>query len=126
MATAGVIVVLAYVPDIEIKSFSPLGFDFNEGGELSVWGILAVVLVYYALRSCYEYWLDYTAWKAEYRHIFTGYKAELPSKKPSYDHVIRLRWKFWILDVAPPLLMFGAAIFAAGQRIVPLVWPPLL
>ena len=39
MVAAGVILVLAYVPGIEIQKFSPLGFDFSEGGELSVWGL---------------------------------------------------------------------------------------
>ena len=62
MAAASVILILAWVPHIEIKSFKPLGFDFREGGELSVWGILAVVLVYYAIRSIYEYSADYSGW----------------------------------------------------------------
>ncbi len=56
MAAASVILVLAYVPYIDVKSFSPLGFDFREGGELSVWAILAGVLVYYGIRFSYECW----------------------------------------------------------------------
>ncbi len=123
MAAAGVILVLAYVPYIEIKSFKPLGFDFSEGGELSVWGILASVLVYYAIRSGYEYWADYAGWIDTYR----GHLG-VPPSAGKYDdvnirHVRRLNRKFWVLDVAPPTLMFLAALVAAFQQISPLVRP---
>ncbi len=123
MAVAGVIVVLAWVPYIEIKSFSPLGFDFSEGGELSVWGILAVVLVYYAIRFGYECWADYTGWRDSYREWLTVTTSQ---NRPHASHVRRLRMKFWVLDVAPPALMFLLALLATYQQVAPLVWPPAL
>ncbi len=124
MAAASVILVLAYVPDIEIKSFSPLGFNFNEGGELSVWGILAGILVYYAIRSGYEYWTDYSGWKDTYRKSL---KIPPTATRPSEEfnrHARRLNRKFWVLDVAPPAVMFLAALVATVQQIAPLVYPP--
>ena len=81
MAVAGVIVVLAWVPYIEITSFKPLGFDIKEGGELSVWGILATILVYYAIRFGCECLVDYSGWIETYRkavnaaHTTDGYEA---------------------------------------------------
>ncbi len=126
MAAAGVILVLAYVPDIEIKSFSPLGFDFSEGGELSVWGLLAAVLIYYAIRFGYECCADYTGWRDTYRGALADPPEVLRSAYEFARHAKRLRMRFWLLDVAPPALMFLFALVAAVQQVVPLVWPPAL
>ena len=122
MAVAGVIMVLAWVPYIEITSFKPLGFDIKQGGELSVWGILAVVLVYYACRFGVDCWTDYSGWIDEYRGSLS-----VPPEKPRSEHVYnrharRLKRKFWFMDVAP--LMFLPAVFAAYQQAAPLVMPP--
>ncbi len=116
MAAAGVILVLAWVPDIEIKSFSPLGFDFKEGGVLSVWGLLAGVLVYYAIRFGVECRVDYTGWIDTYRKSLAG-AGTTTREIANYSHVRRLNRKFWVLDVAPPALMFLAAMFAAYQQV---------
>ena len=124
MAAASVILVLAYVPDIEIKNFSPLGFDFNEGGELSVWGLLAGVLVYYAIRSGCEYWTDYKGWKDTYRKSLTNPPTSPRSSQEFNLHARRLNRKFLFLDVAPPAVMFLLALVATVQQVVPLVSPP--
>ncbi|MCH8113735.1 MAG: hypothetical protein IH905_17585 [Proteobacteria bacterium] len=117
MAAASVILVLAYVPDIEIKSFSPLGFDFNEGGELSVWGLLAAVLVYYAIRFGADCWTDYNGWIDTYRE-YVAVRVGQPPRDHAYNlHARRLNRKFWGLDVTPPALMFLAAMFAAYQQV---------
>ncbi len=125
MAAAGVILVLAWVPDIEIKKFQPLEFNFNEGGELSVWGILAVVLVYYAIRFGVEFWTDYMGWIDTYRQSLTITLRNHSQDYAHARHTRRLYWKFLILDVVPPALMFLAALGAMFQMISPLVWPPL-
>ena len=122
MAAAGVILVLAWVPYIEIKSFKPLGFDFSKGGELSVWGLLAVVLVYYAIRFGVEC-VDYTGWIDTYRKTLAG-AGTTTREIANYSHVRRLNRKFWVLDVAPPALMFLVALVAAVKQVVPLVKPP--
>ena len=121
MVAASVILVLAWVPYIEITSFEPLGFDINEGGELSVWGILAVVLVYYAIRFGFDCRVDYAGWIDEYRKALS-----VPPEKPRSEHVFnrharRLKRKFWFMDVAPPALMFLAALVAAYQQVRALV-----
>ena len=126
MAAAGVILVLAYVPDIEIKSFSPLGFDFSEGGELSVWGILAVVLVYYAIRFSADCWTDYNGWRDEHRNAL-----KIPPDTPRSEHVFnrharRLNRRFGVFDVPPPAVMFLTALVATYQQVAPLVKPPAL
>ena len=130
MAVAGVIVVLAWVPYIELTSFKPLGFDIKKGGELSVWGILAVVLVYYAFRSAWEYYVDYRSWIDTYgaRGTIMDQEADPRDFEPIRDarrvKSRRLKFKFWVLDVAPPALMFLVALVAAFQQVAPLVWPP--
>ena len=124
MAAASVILVLAYVPDIEIKSFSPLGFDFNEGGELSVWGILASILVYYAIRFYADCCTDYTGWRDTYKGILKLSHDNEIRKKVHSCHVFRLNRRFWGLDVAPPAVMFLFALIAAAQQVAPLVKPP--
>ena len=124
MAAAGVILVLAYVPYIQIKNFAPLGFDFKEGGEMSVWSLLAAVLVYYATRFGVECRVDYSGWRDTYRGHFGTPPGE-PSQAELFNrHARRLNRKFWFLDVAPPGLMFLAALVAAYQQLAPLVWPP--
>ena len=121
MAAASVILVLAWVPYIEIKSFKPLGFDIKEGGELSVWGFLSTILVYYAIRFCADCWTDYNGW----RDTYLGYFRTPPEEKPSQSaHIRRLNRKFLWLDVAPPALMFLAALVATVQQVAPLVKPP--
>ena len=121
MVAAGIILVLAWFPYIEITSFKPLGFDIKKGGELSVWSILAIVLVYYALRFCADCWMDYTGWIDTYRgNVATEPGTDVGDNKHN-RHVRRLNRKFWILDVAPPALMFLAALFATYQQVDPLV-----
>ena len=119
MAVASVIVVLAWVPYIEITSFEPLGFDIKEGGQLSVWGILATVLVYYAVRFGYECFVDYTGWMDTYQGEFNVDHHDQADSR----HAIRLRRKFWGLDVLLPALMFLAALVATVQQVAPLVKP---
>ncbi len=116
MAVAGVIVVLAWVPYIEITSFEPLGFDINEGGELSVWGILAVVLFYYAIRFGVECRVDYTGWIDTYRKSLAG-GGSTTREFANNRHVRRLKRKFLWLDVAPPAAMFLAALIARFNRL---------
>lgn len=122
MAAASVILVLAYLPAIEIGKFKPLGFDFSEGGELSVWGILAVVLFYYAIRFGNDCWTDYNGWIDSH-----GGNLNVPSDKPRADyvynrHVRRLRSRFWGFDVAPPAFMFLVAFPTVWWRMYQL-WP---
>ena len=124
MAVAGVIVVLAWVPYIEIRSFKPLGFDIKEGGELSVWGILAGVLVYYAIRFSADCYIDYKGWIDTYGGQVSASPGGTARSKPFNQHVRRLRMKFWVWDVAPPALMFLAALGAVYQQVAPLVKPP--
>ncbi len=123
MAVAGVIVVLAWVPYIEITSFKPLGFDIKEGGELSVWGILASILVYYAIRFCADCWTDYNGWRDTYRGFFSPPPGKHSQAELFNSHARRLRMKFWVWDVAPPALMFLLALLATYQQVAPLVKP---
>ena len=121
MAAAGVILVLAYVPNIQIKNFAPLGFDFNKGGELSVWGLLAAVLVYYAIRFGADCWTDYSGWKDTYRKSLTIPPTAPRASHEFNRHARRLHRKFWVFDVAPPVLMCLPAMFAAYQQVRALV-----
>ena len=118
MAAAGVILVLAWVPNIEIRNFEPLGFKIKEDGELSIWGLLAGVLVYYAVRFGYECFVDYIGWMETQQAEFHANPPDNPDRR----HAVRLRGKFWGVDVLLPALMFLAALVATVQQFAPLVF----
>lgn len=61
MTTAGIIVVVAWVPLWDLQSFEPLGFKIDTTAALLIWGVLSSVLVYFTKR------------------LILGVKAELPS-----------------------------------------------
>ena len=118
MAAAGVILVLAYVPGIEIRKFSLMGFGFDEGSESSVWVLLAIVLVYSAFRFGADCWTDYIGWRDTYAKLL----KPIPHGQDVADllfrrHARRLNKKFWVFDVTLPALMFLAAAVAAYQQI---------
>ena len=69
MASAGVILVLAWVPGIEITKFHPMDYTFTEGSELSVWSLLAGVMIYYSLRFAKDCHTDYPPWRDEFIKI---------------------------------------------------------
>ena len=117
MAAAGVILVLAWVPGIEITDFEPLGFDISDGQELSIWFILAGLLVYYATRFGFDCWVDYSGWIDTYKKAANAH----PTSDVFNRHARRLKAKYWFLDVAPPAIMLLAALGATFQRVVPLV-----
>ena len=125
MAAASVILVLAWVPYIEITSFEPLGFDIKEGGQLSVWGILAIVLIYYSVRFGVECWTDYNGWIDTYQKNIADVSGKDRRGNVDSRQAKRLLKKFWILDVLPPALMLLAALVATYQQVDPLIWPPL-
>ena len=58
MATSGVIVVLAWVPEIDVEKFKPFGFEISSGGALSIWGVLCAVLVYYFASFIFDSCID--------------------------------------------------------------------
>ncbi len=62
-AAAGVILVLAWVPGIEVSEFEPFGFVIGDvpGGELSIWCLLTGIFVYYFIRFSVSLRIDYLA-----------------------------------------------------------------
>jgi hypothetical protein len=61
MTTAGIILVVAWVPMWDLQSFAPLGFKIEATGALVIWGVMISILVYFA------------------RCLILGVQAELPS-----------------------------------------------
>ena len=118
LAVGCVILVLAWVPHIEIDKFLPLGFDIASGGELSVWGLLGTVLVYYGFRFFVDCRIDVLAWYETYGETRPIRNPDLPGRR----HKQRLRKRFWFLDVAPPVLIFVSALLAVITQMWDL-WP---
>jgi hypothetical protein len=121
MAVAGVILVLTYVRGVDINKFSPLGFSIGEGHELSAWGLLVFVLVYYGGRFGTDCWTDYNGWRDTYKQDFTDRPNDADVTQKFRRHIRRLNRKFWFLDAAPPAVMFFAAIIAAYGKIA-ILW----
>ncbi len=117
MAVSGVMIVLAWVPGVALRNFGPISFDFAKGGEIAIWGILWVVLVYYAARFGADCWTDYRGWRDTYRGSLNVASGEIPPERVFNRHARRLDRKFWFWDVAIPALMFLAALIAAGQQV---------
>lgn len=132
MATSGVIVVLAWVPEIDVERFQPFGFDVSVGGALSIWGVLCAVLVYYFASFIFDSCIDIPAWRREREVDLTQLQRAFAAKRDavSGDHASVIhnqrglrysRWRMWF-DIGAPTAMFIAAMTAAIARIAEL-WP---
>tara|TARA_B100000315_G_scaffold236682_1_gene252731 strand:- start:3169 stop:3510 length:342 start_codon:yes stop_codon:yes gene_type:complete len=113
MIAAGVIIVLACVPGVEIEKFQPLGFEFNTDSKLSAWGLLLAVLSYNAARFGADCWIDYNIWSRD--HL-----TQNPSHSINRDIKMTQKY-FWIWDFAPPLVMAIIGLFGAIKEIVKLI-----
>ena len=127
MATSGVIVVLAWVPEIDVEKFKPFGFEISSGGALSIWGVLCAVLVYYFASFIFDSCIDIPVWRDEQkanlvllRRVKEGlsHNPDELSAVKSTQHTL---WRLWV-DLGAPTGLFIAAMTAAILRIVDL-WP---
>ena len=132
MAVSGVILALSWIPGIEVSKFSPFGLSLPEGGEIYIWSTLGIVLIYYALQFCVAGVLDFRAWYHTNSPIFDLRVPEiavqkeglLPHLAKARGHRVSVFFRFLILDVAFPAVMFLAALGATYEQVAPLVWPP--
>jgi len=142
MATSAVILVLAWVPGINIEQFKPLGFDFSaaRGSMFSVWCLLAGILVYYFVRFCVDLWVDFLEWNlsrkrmdAKWQRAQQGIRdaknlqgAVEPTDQMLTNTQLRTtsihRQQVIVLEVGLPGILFAAAVMTLWERIIPL-WP---
>ncbi|MCH9018987.1 MAG: hypothetical protein IIA73_01285 [Proteobacteria bacterium] len=136
-AAASVILVLAWVPGIEISEFEPFGFVIGDapGGELSIWCLLTGILVYYFIRFSVSLRIDYLANSRFIRGYFKDlqtYKNDLqrgierkdPSRIKNAKKNISGKtsdrvqvWQFYIFEAGMPVALFAFAAFAAYVEI---------
>ncbi len=124
LAVSAVILVLAYVPYIDVETFKPLGFDPAQGGAMSVWGILAGMLVYYGLQFVFGCRIEYLAWIRSYIPMNQFGKRGFKSGMPG-DHrekLVASHRRFWWLDLGLPGVCLLAALPTACWRTYQL-WP---
>lgn len=134
VAVSGVIIVLAWMPEIDIDRFKPFGFEFTEEGERSVWIVLLVVLGYYFVMWVIAARIDYVTWRQETE----GERADLRiatkpasasldedeiARRPSRTATLRVlrpfryaTWRMWF-DIGFPCVMFVFALVAAARSI---------
>lgn len=132
MAVSGVILALSWIPHIKVGEFSPFGLKLPEGGEIYIWSILGIVLVYYAVQFGVAGVLDYRAWHHTNTPIFDLRTPQHPVRQEesrallakARGHRVSVFLRFLILDVAFPAVMFLAALDATYQQVAPLVLPP--
>ncbi len=135
MATAGVILVLAWVPGIEISAFEPFGFVIGDapGGELSIWWLLGGVLVYYFVRFLVSLGIDVLEKRdsiATRYHQLRDDKFAVDSldtgkgaRKQAQTRIwlfppnLVAEWQFLILEAGMPIVLFSFAAFAAYVEI---------
>lgn len=135
MATAGAMMVLAWVPEINIERFEPFGLIVSPGGAFSIWGVLCAVLIYYFANFALGAWGDNPSWRRN-RETELAHLDELlglhrpdpgpfiPTSESGRRGRRQLRYGRWRLgaDVGVPCAMFLAALWAAVSRLAAL-WP---
>jgi hypothetical protein len=111
MAIAGIMMVLAWVPGIEVREFHPLGFTFDDGSMLSAWCLLVGVLAYYVARFFNDWTIDLYAWAGTYLEplIIRGDGTE--------THIMYLYRRAKRFDIGIPILMAVGGMFAGGYKI---------
>jgi len=115
MAAAGAIMVLAWVPGIDIEAFNPLGFKIKDA-ELPVWGLLFGVLLYYTVRFTVDCITEMTNWYGYYNDGIVNVKIK--GNKALENLIARrldTRAKWW--DIGLPLAMAAGGIIAGGIKI---------
>jgi len=141
-ATSAVILVLAWVPGIDIEQFKPFGLEFTKesGSLLSVWCLLAVILIYYVVRFSVDLWVDFLEWNlsrkrmdAKWQRAQQGIRdaknlqgAVEPTDQMLTNTLLRTtsihRQQVIVLEVGLPGILFAAAVMTLWERIIPL-WP---
>ena len=136
-AAAVVILVLAWVPGIEVSEFEPFGFVVREApsAELSIWCLLTGILVYYFVRFLVSLRIDYLERSKFIRGYFDrlrGYNNELDRWLGRNDHeridqvkgrISEIRsdgvqvWQFYVLEAGMPVAIFLLAAIAASFEI---------
>jgi hypothetical protein len=125
MAAGGVILVLAWVPGIDLKGFEPLGFKFKPGSdaEFSLWCLLAGILVYYGVRFAILAAVDFTGKDPSFK------PTVMPRSWWNINGIIpeRLAYaiekmQFYIFDIIIPLFVTIAA-FATVVWKIGALWP---
>lgn len=116
MAIAGVILVLAWLPGIEITKFEPFGFKFDVGSEISAWFLLFVAMIYYAARFYKDCHTDLSAWVSEMIRY-----EDFGKNSQQYLHALRLRARAWRWDITPPFILSVLATIAAVFEILSLL-----
>ena len=142
LAAGGVILVLAWVPGIDIEQFKPLVFDFSaeKGSMLSVWCLLMGILVYYFIRFCVDVRIDYLKsnptrkeefkiWQDLKRKARKAEETKGAMRDESTEaEIARLRpkiidaRKFLFLEVKLPIIVSLAAAMTAFDQILD-YWP---
>ncbi len=82
MAIAVPIVVFYFVPLVDLAKSRPFNFEIKQGGEIYIWGLFLVLLVYYGARFSGLAIPDFLQWQEMYGH-------RRAAKKNSLDQEIR-------------------------------------
>jgi hypothetical protein len=122
-------VVLAWVPGVDIKKFEPFGFEISADSALSIWALLSCVLIYYFANFMFTSLIERRSWNLEHvvefkkfrgRHNPEVHRNDQLDPKTSWD-IQSFEWRLWA-DMGPPIILFIAALVAAISSMVKL-WP---
>lgn len=121
LAVSSTILVLAWVPNIDICDFSPLGFKVTGEGALSLWGILTAVLGYYLIHFVVGCMIDFKMWTGSNGFIF--WAGNNGPTSPIYHIAVMTRHAL-ILDIFIPIATFLAAEYAVISRVKGIMLSP--
>jgi hypothetical protein len=122
-------VVLAWVPEVDIEKFKPFGLEVSAGSALSIWALLSCVLIYYFANFMFTSWIERRSWNLEvgqeHRTHGIGFDPNavaLSKAQPKISWDIKsFRWRM-MADIGLPIISFFSALAAAIWSMVKL-WP---
>jgi len=121
MTTAGIILVVAWVPLWNLQSFAPLGFKIEATAALLIWGILSSVLIYFTRRLSLGVQAELPSWQQHFAVHLNKYKEGDMTPVPYAVAKINRR-AIWA-DKFLPLFIAAFSLLVALSEATQLTWP---
>lgn len=81
MASSVVVIVLAWVPAVDLVGSKPLNFDIKPGNEIWIWGMLLALLLYYGIRFFGLAAVDFMTWRAAHGGSWHSHKSAVANNE---------------------------------------------
>ena len=121
MTSAGIILVVAWVPLWDLQSFEPMGFKIETTTALIIWGVLASVLVYFTRGLALGVRAELPSWQRHFAVHLDKYKQGDMTAVPF--EVARMNRRAVWTDKYLPLFMAALSLLVILSESAQLLWP---